>query len=80
MFSRLQHSSRFLGQKPPEFLLTHPVTESRIADAENRARQLPDPEYKPQRFDFQLIKKRIEVFYANDLKQLIKSYQESSLR
>lgn len=78
MFSRIQRSSRFLGQKPPEFLLTHPVTESRIADAQNRARQLPSPVYKPQRFDFQLVKKRIEVFYVNDLKQLIKSYQESA--
>ena len=27
-------------QKPPEFLLTHPVTESRIADTTNRAEQL----------------------------------------
>lgn len=78
MFSRIQRSSRFLGQKPPEFLLTHPVSESRIADAENRARQLPSPAYKPQRFDFQLIKKRIEVFYANNLKQLVKGYQESA--
>lgn len=78
MFSRIQRSSRFLGQKPPEFLLTHPVTESRIADAQNRARQLPNPDYKPQRFDFQLVKKRIEVFYVDDLQLLIKSNQESA--
>jgi predicted Zn-dependent protease len=78
MFSRIQRSSRFLGQKPPEFLLTHPVTESRIADAQNRASQLPPPAYKPQRYDFQLLKKRIEVFYASDLQQLIKNYRESA--
>lgn len=78
MFSRIQRSSRFLGQKPPEFLLTHPVTESRIADAENRASQLTKPAFKPQRYDFQLIKKRIEVHYASDLRQLIKTYQESA--
>ncbi len=78
MFSRIQRSSRFLGQKPPEFLLTHPVTESRIADAENRASQLPKPAFKPQRYDFQLIKKRIEVHYASNLKGLIKTYQESA--
>ncbi|SEQ67868.1 Putative Zn-dependent protease, contains TPR repeats [Amphritea atlantica] len=78
MFSRIQRSSRFLGQKPPEFLLTHPVTESRIADAENRASQLPSPAFKPQRYDFQLIKKRVEVHYASDLRQLIKTYQESA--
>ncbi|WP_428036143.1 M48 family metalloprotease [Amphritea sp.] len=78
MFSRIQRSSRFLGQKPPEFLLTHPVTESRIADAENRASQLPKPAFKPQRYDFQLIKKRVEVHYASDIKALIKAYQESA--
>lgn len=78
MFSRLQRSSRFLGQKPPEFLLTHPVTQSRIADAENRASQLPQPAYKPQQFNYQLIKKRVEVHYTNDLNQLIQSYKVSA--
>lgn len=78
MFSRIQRSSRFFGQKPPEFLLTHPVTESRIADAENRASQLPKPAFKPQRFDFLLIKKRVEVHYASDIKSLIKTYEESA--
>lgn len=78
MFSRLQRSSRFLGQKPPEFLLTHPVTESRIADAENRASQLPKPSYKPQDYDYQLLKKRVEVYYTSDLNQLIKGYKISA--
>lgn len=78
MFSRIQRSGRFIGQKPPEFLLTHPVTESRIADAENRASQLPKPAFKPQRYNFQLIRKRIEVHYTSDLRQLIKTYQESA--
>ncbi|RTE65672.1 M48 family peptidase [Amphritea opalescens] len=78
MFSRLQRSSRFLGQNPPEFLLTHPVTESRIADAENRASQLPKPTYKKQGYDYQLLKKRVEVYYTKDINQLIKGYQLSA--
>ncbi|WP_028238529.1 M48 family metalloprotease [Stutzerimonas azotifigens] len=40
MFERLLRQYRY-DQKPPEFLLTHPVTESRIADTRNRASQLP---------------------------------------
>lgn len=40
MFERLLRQYRY-DQKPPEFLLTHPVTESRIADTRNRAAQLP---------------------------------------
>jgi len=39
MFARLMRQYRY-DQKPPEFLLTHPVTESRIADTTNRAEQL----------------------------------------
>lgn len=39
MFKQMLNVSRLYGNKTPEFLLTHPVTESRISDAENRARQ-----------------------------------------
>ena len=38
MFGRLMRQHRY-DQKPPEFLLTHPVSESRIADTTNRAEQ-----------------------------------------
>ncbi|RRV70009.1 M48 family peptidase [Stutzerimonas stutzeri] len=38
MFGRLMRQYRY-DQKPPEFLLTHPVSESRIADTTNRAEQ-----------------------------------------
>lgn len=40
MFERLMRQYRY-DSKPPEFLLTHPVTESRIADTRNRAEQYP---------------------------------------
>ena len=40
-FEALQRSMRYYGDLPPEFLLTHPVTESRITDA--RARAAPWP-------------------------------------
>ena len=39
MFKQMLDRSRFDGNRVPEFLLTHPVTESRIADASNRARR-----------------------------------------
>lgn len=38
MFERLMRQYRF-DARPPEFLLTHPVSESRIADTRNRAEQ-----------------------------------------
>lgn len=41
-FERMHNSKQFAGD-PPEFLLTHPVTEERIADSRARARNLPAP-------------------------------------
>ncbi|MFG0379961.1 M48 family metalloprotease [Pseudomonas sp. zbq_18] len=40
MFELLMRQYRY-DSRPPEFLLTHPVTESRIADTRNRAEQFP---------------------------------------
>ncbi|WP_239495390.1 M48 family metalloprotease [Salinicola halophilus] len=43
MFRSLQKLAALQGGNPPEFLLTHPVTESRISDTQARANQLPSP-------------------------------------
>lgn len=40
-FGRLESASRLHGPQAPEFLRTHPVSTSRIADAKNRAAQSP---------------------------------------
>ncbi|XQU08154.1 M48 family metalloprotease [Halomonas sp. LY9] len=40
MFDTMQRLSRLQGGTPPEFLLTHPVSDSRLSDAQARASQL----------------------------------------
>jgi beta-barrel assembly-enhancing protease len=40
MFRAMQRMASLQGGNPPEFLLTHPVTESRISDTQDRAGQL----------------------------------------
>ncbi|GHB17973.1 M48 family metalloprotease [Salinicola rhizosphaerae] len=45
MFRSLQKMAALQGGNPPEFLLTHPVTQSRIADTQARANQLPSPKH-----------------------------------
>ena len=47
MFSQMLKSKRF-SSAPPEFLLTHPLTESRLSDAKLRAQQYPQRYYPPQ--------------------------------
>lgn len=59
MFEQMLRGVRY-GRRPPEFLLTHPVTENRIADARNRAMQYPKKKYEDS-LEFQLMRARIRV-------------------
>jgi predicted Zn-dependent protease len=59
MFEEMMGASRF-SRRPPEYLLTHPVTESRVADARNRAMQYP--QLKPEdNMEYKLMRTRIRV-------------------
>lgn len=60
MFERMMQSMRYTGHRPPEFLLTHPLTESRIADARNRVSRYPSREYEDN-FDYQLMRARARL-------------------
>jgi predicted Zn-dependent protease len=48
--------------KPPEFLLTHPVTENRIADTRNRAEQLPAGGVENS-LRYQLMRARVQLMF-----------------
>jgi len=61
MFERLMRQYRF-DARPPEFLLTHPVTESRIADTRNRAEQA-QPGGKEDSVRYQLMRARVALIY-----------------
>ncbi|WP_409525943.1 M48 family metalloprotease [Nitrincola sp. MINF-07-Sa-05] len=79
MFSRLQRNYRFYGQRPPEFLLTHPVTESRIADSLNRAETLPKPAESAYNPEYEIVKTRLEVHFSNQPAQTLQRYQADNL-
>lgn len=78
MFGRLQRNYRFYGQRPPEFLLTHPVTESRIADSMNRAQQLPKPASARSSLEFSLIKARLQVHFSDSPRSALQHFQSNS--
>jgi predicted Zn-dependent protease len=61
MFERLMRQYRY-DAKPPEFLLTHPVTESRIADTRNRAEQLPAGGVENS-LRYQLMRARVQLMF-----------------
>lgn len=63
-FQRLQRQSGQL-MNAPEFLMTHPVTQSRIADTLNRANQYPQ-KLAQDALGYQLVRVRMMVAYAED--------------
>ncbi|NBA95828.1 M48 family metalloprotease [Pseudomonas sp. R5(2019)] len=63
MFERLMRQYRF-DAKPPEFLLTHPVTESRIADTRNRAEQAPKGGTEDS-LRYQLMRARVQLAFED---------------
>ncbi|NOT86287.1 MAG: M48 family metallopeptidase, partial [Methylococcaceae bacterium] len=64
-FERLQQSSRYYGKNVPEFLRTHPVTESRISDTRGRAENYPYRQY-PSSQDFELARAKLQVANSVD--------------
>ncbi len=74
MFERMQRAYRFT-RKPPEFLLTHPLSETRIADARNQALDVPRRNYTDS-LDYQLMRTRAEVHYRKNHAQGITEYRK----
>ena len=59
-FEKMNRITRSMGEGPPEYLRTHPVTISRIAEADNRAQNMPIPESSSGK-DFYLIQARLRA-------------------
>lgn len=74
MFEVMQQASRYDGNRPPEFLLTHPVTESRISDARNRSRQYPRKMYTDNPH-FQLMRTKVALSFIENSKEAVKYFR-----
>jgi beta-barrel assembly-enhancing protease len=58
MFRAMQRMASLQGGNPPEFLMTHPVTESRISDTEDRAGRLEVSDPRDDDTHYALIRAR----------------------
>ena len=68
-FERLQSASRHSGgERIPEFLRTHPVTRSRIADSYNQVRNYPKETF-PLNLDYQLMRIRAQALTSKNPQQ-----------
>ncbi|MFO8023981.1 M48 family metalloprotease [Thiohalophilus sp.] len=68
-FGQMHKASRLYGPQGPEFLRTHPVTDTRIADARNRAREY-DPRLNEDVESFHLMRNRIKVLTSREPTEL----------
>ncbi|MCW9024315.1 MAG: M48 family metalloprotease, partial [Gammaproteobacteria bacterium] len=75
-FETLEKNSRLYGQEAPEFLRTHPVNKTRIADAKNRARQLPQHPL-PEQKAFLLIRSRLQVLTSTDIHKTREAFEQN---
>jgi predicted Zn-dependent protease len=62
-FEKMGRVSRAMGEGPPEYLRTHPVSSSRIAEARNRAQNMPVPEPSDGK-NFYLVQARLRAMTA----------------
>jgi len=73
MFERMLASQRLAGSRPPEFLLSHPLTDSRVSDARARARTYPPAKFD-ENIEYYLMRNRIKLGYADSPVESIKQF------
>ena len=74
-FEHLHQASRLYGPQAPEFLSTHPVTQTRIADSRNRASHY-EPKPVTNSVGYHLMQSRLTVLANSNAQQLSERYAE----
>lgn len=74
-FDTLDKQSRLYGDSLPEFLRSHPVTPSRIAESKDRASQYPDT-LRVSSTNYPLLRTRLNVLASDDKVTLLKMYSQ----
>ena len=75
MFENMNNLRRLAGETPPEFLLTHPLSSSRIIDALNAAEGMSEDGTKKDSLEYSLIRARLKVFYEKIPLQSVQYFQ-----
>ena len=75
MFENMNSLKRLSGETPPEFLLTHPLSSTRINDALSAAEGFSEEGTKLNTLEYSLIKSRLIVSYENIPSQAVKYFE-----
>jgi predicted Zn-dependent protease len=73
MFEIMMRQNRMQGNRVPEYLSTHPLTQSRVADTRSRAEQYPEGEFADST-EYHLIRARLQVRYARSPQLAVETF------
>lgn len=76
MFERMLKATRYNSRNVPEFLLTHPVTESRISDTRNRARRYAKT-MGTDNIEYQLMRARVKMLQENSPQLAVQRFRSA---
>lgn len=68
-FERMQHASRYYENGAPSYLRTHPITHERIADIQNRTRELSYRQV-PDSIEFHLVRAKLRALQGNPVEKV----------
>nr|WP_092013261.1 M48 family metalloprotease [Marinobacter daqiaonensis] len=74
MFETMMRQSRLQGNRPPEYLSTHPLTQSRVSDTRSRAEQYAQPGSEDSH-EYHLIRSRMQVHYARNVSDAVSAFE-----
>jgi predicted Zn-dependent protease len=75
MFERMARNYRF-SRTPPEFLLTHPLSDTRIADAKSQAREYEKRQYADS-VEYSLMRARAQIHYADSISGALAQFEKA---
>ncbi len=75
MFEQMMKQNRLQGNYLPEYLSTHPLTQSRVSDTRSRAEQYPARAI-PDSLEYHLIRARMQAHYAETPMAGVKHFEQ----
>lgn len=75
MFEIMMRQNRLQGNRVPEYLSTHPLTQNRVSDTRNRAEQYPRRDVADAQ-EYHLVRSRLQVRYAKSADIAVETFKD----
>lgn len=76
MFEIMMRQNRLQGNRVPEYLSTHPLTQSRVSDTRSRAEQYAEGQFADST-EYHLIRARLQVRYARSVDVALDTFRSN---